>query len=406
MGAAVAVLPRPWRLKLGWWRWDEVMAPHGDYEETWEHRGRYQGQTPVARLRARGVPLDIRGALPWPVRFSDLHKSWNGDNAWARIRLEELWAWGALWKEHPRGQVCLDTALAGCAQAGLVDHCRALLAFGADPLGTPLGHSGPLMRQMWKADTAFDDQLRVWRYLVKACPQLETQGWARWAAPDDDGLGPWAKGLTAENLRLWEQSVPAVPTGPAALHFARVWARDVDLNGLRMQEGLAALKWWQQSGRLPPNAATDLLQTWLSTARPGLDAYYQDSMLAWGRLFLPGALPPRPAQGPARHSPLGELLEDGPLPWSHWAMSGPFFENLPPALRDQLFDEPDAWTARNSSGETVLDVIHRRIEETRSQSREEGLEDLARWARAVSMTQHLEEALAPAAPPPARRPRL
>ena len=198
----------------------------------------------------------------------------------------------------------------------------------------------------------------------------------------------------------------SMPSPTAALLFAREWADDVSMgdHSPHMKEGQDALRWWKASGLLPRRADTELLKTWLATSRAGSDDYYQEAMEQWAQIFLPGALPPRPSQGPGVRNSRGYESKEGPLPWSHWAMSGPFFENIPLSALEKLFSEPDSWTARNSQGEDIRMVMERRIHETRSQSRDEGLDQLRRFMNRAQLQGSVRGRIE--TPQPVARPRM
>ena len=400
LDVASRLFPGRLRRRWGWWRWNEVLGSHSMYGETLTH-GRYQDQLPVVQLLRRGFQPPS-GITPWPKVFSDLHNTWNSDNYWNKVSSHELCAWCSIWKSHPKGQECLDMALVGCAQAGRVDICKELLAAGANPQASPK-HGGRLMDKLWgRPDRPFSHRLNVWREVVAACPTMaDTATWQSWSS-----RASFVVALTASDLEFWRHSGTPMPTPPAALLFAREWADDVSLgdHSPHMKEGQGALCWWQASGLLPRRAATDLLKTWLSTSRAGNEDYYQAAMEQWAKIFLPGDLPPRPTQGPGVRNGRGYESKEGPLPWSHWAMSGPFFENIPLSALEKLFSEPDSWTARNSKGEDIRMVMERRIAETHSQSRDEGLAKLRRFMNRAQLQDSVRGRIE--TPQPVARPRM
>lgn len=400
VGGVMRILPRYWRNRLGWWTWNDVLDPKGYYFYTLS-KGTFADQQPVATLLRRGFAPPAKGDL-WLRCFDGLHNTWNIENHWDCVSFHELRAWATVWSQRPSGQANLDMALVGVVGAGLVGSCRMLLDHGANPLASPY-HGGCVMDKLWSGRVSWDKQLPMWKDLTSQHPALaSTSSWWKWCRRNRSvGI------LSAEELTQWQYSGLPMPSPAAATRFACQLVDDVDLSSFRsrMRANQWALAWWKKSGLLPLSGHTELLKTWLSTARPGANDYYQEAMLRWAELLVSQPLPPRPKRGPELVNSKGFKTSQPALPWSHWAMSGPFFENIPESVRAILFSEPDAWTARNGWDETIHQVIERRIHETRSQSRDEGLAKLRAWSRRATLAHLVEDRPAPA-PGPARARRM
>lgn len=402
VGGLVRVLPRYWRNRLGWWTWSDVMDPKGYYRETTDLLGPFSKQQPVATLLRRGFTPPSQGDH-WPRCFEGLHNTWNFDNKWDRVSFHELRAWATIWAKHPKGQANLDMALAGVVGAGMVEHCNMLLDRGANPLASP-AHGGSVMEKLWSCHLPWSKCLRLWKDLTHAHPELASPpSWQKWSRRN-----PHTLILSCDELNEWKESGLPLPSRAAAVRFASMLVDDVELGDHRpnMKANQKALAWWKKSGLLTPKANAELLKIWLSTARAGDEQYYQIAMTQWADLLMTHPLPPRPARGPEIRDALGHRKPQPSLPWSHWAMSGPFFENIPEHVRDALFAEPDAWTARNSLGETIDQVIERRIHDTRGQSRDEGLAQLRAWTRRHRLANLVQDRPVPSLAPgpfPARR---
>lgn len=401
---AAQVLPRPWRWKAGGWRWKEILETHArHYLDGLDGAG----AGPVARLVAIGRYPDGK-ASPWPDGFERFHVTWNWENDWRKLSPAELGAWARVWARHPRGQACLDAALAGVAQSGGLSRVDLLLAAGANPLAPPRPPSRgrSLLHAVWGAPSlSFDRKLAVWKRILAAGP---APGWEEWG--QGDGCAYCARRYTQVELEAWKASGVPMPTGQAALDHALAWVDDPPLGDCQEKrkdtgQAIAAIAWLKRFGQLPPNAGTRLLQRFLETVRPGGEAYYQEAMKAWARELLAEGLPPRPPAGPMPANRPGGMPMEPALPWSHWAAHAIFFENLPQDFRERLFDEPDAWTALNAAGQDVAAVFAMRIHDVRSQSREADLEKLKPWLRARALEKALPQA-SEASRGPGIRPRL
>lgn len=365
----MSYLPATLRQRWGWWSWKDVFNPRSEYLSIVSYERSSNRETPVARLLRRGIeyPVDLD---PWPLKFDELHNNWNFTNDWYKIPFRELSAWIQLWSKHPQGGRCLDIALVGVVGAGFLRASRALLAHGANPLAVP-DRGGTVMEKLWSMDLSFSKTMNLWQELTTAAPDLAKE--SSWSKVLDVRRNV----LYADQLEWWKNSGLPLPTHSGALSFARALVYDVELGvkNEEKQKKQAALAWWLDGKRLLPRDRSKLLQTWLSTARPGADESYQKSMSEWGLLLLPEkGLPPRPEKGPSAKQYLAE--DKVATPWSHWAVSGPFFENLPVWILERLFDEPDAWTAKNGADETVSEVITRKVHDARGQSRDEGLSNI------------------------------
>lgn len=384
------------RLTRGRWSWRAAVG--SAYRHVLEDGGFPEGQSPVALLVESGRVSPAPDA-PWPHWFDNPGVwSWPLEH---RLPDAEVRAWAAAWRAHPRGAVRLTQALDASIHGGRVAAVEALLAAGAVPSPAGEGHEG-LMGQLWGGHQPFPERLAIAAALRAAGHAPDD--WATWAAHwGKPGRLPGPGRLTVPDLEQWTASSVPLPTGEAALRHALEWVACPPMDGddtFGPDEAIAAVAWWRAHGALPPHADTELLSTWLDTADHDGRGDDRDAVHAWLSALIPGPLPARPAQGPIwRH--LGRTPEPA-VPWSHWVMHHPACEDLPSTWLDRLFDEPDAWTARNSGGETAEDLAHRLAR----QSRKRDLGNFLAGLRRRRHRQRLEEALDIPAPVAVVRPRL
>lgn len=390
---AMHVLPGPLRRRLGWWRWDELMRGHRYANALWEHEASHR--LPAAKLWRRGLLPSLRTPSEqlWPAAFKSLADRSTSDYEWYRLPDSELAAWVGMWQAHPQAGVCLNKALLGLVHKGEAARVDLLLSTGA---GRDEGSDLPeaLFESLWGRLRPLEVTLDLWRRVREA--GLPVQSWEEWARTSS---GRMPNRWTPKDMEFWSQSDLPLPTGDAMLRHALAWVNDPPVSvhsdeDREVETAIQSLRWFKRHGDLPSGAATRLLQEWLSTARPGNEEYYQRGVCMWLDELLSGGLPPRPVVGPQWKNMRG-TADDGPQPWSHWWARCPFFEAIPLECVERLFDEPDAWSAVNKDGETIRDIIARRIHDARRQQRDSGLERVQSWVLASSMDAVLPDAPVP-----------
>ena len=366
LDAALSLTPAALRRAMGWWRWSDVLEG-GRYPRHLKRRIRSlkAESDPAAELLRRGLlpPAEVD---PWPSVLGDPDRRFGRTvTQWDRLDAGAVAAWTAVWRAHPRGQACLDRALVVSLANGWSEAGEVLLAAGADPLAEPLpGADKNVVTVYWDtfAGRSFAARLEGWRKLVHVCPGLAVHGWERWRVTKGAGSWPTRYLHSESELESWRASGLPMPQGEVALQHA-LWAmraNPVPFPGdpplparpLKRWEALQTVRWWKRHGALPAHAETRLLAEWLQLQT--LDAPLMDTAVeAWTAELLPERLPPRPAVGPK---------QDGSVPWSHWALAGAHFAQLPAWAFARLFSEPDAFTARDRRGHTALDILESRTQ--------------------------------------------
>lgn len=388
------VIPSGLLARWGMWDWHDVLSPankHFFYQvRDWEAANsetplprelrRGQRWLPASRLLQRGSPFP-RNKTPWPCAFNEFHHSYNTDNLWALLPIEELTVWTGIWKTHPMGQACLAKALEGCLGSGSTAHVQLLLEAGARPLPDQprasqelathpsAGSAASLMSYLWggklhrarlasalHGNGGLEDYPGQHHYKIGLWALLQRQPWAKelsfsdWVAQEAHPRIPF---LPAKSLDDWRARGLPMPTGEATLQFARQTIRHMDdqYQPDLLQQTLEAAQWWLSHGSLPSHARTTLLEDWVCTMRFDVTEEHQKMARPWAEL-LGNPLPPSP------------YVSEG-LPWLY-LLADPnkmvcFPGSLPDSLVRRFFDDPLLPQARingQSVATFVLESLH------------------------------------------------
>lgn len=290
-----------------------------------------------------------------------------------------------------------------------VDDVKRVLDVGANPAKA----RGLLDAIFNKIPRSMEDALSIWGVICHSGRPLPS--WEDWAS-QRQGENKVPRMRTAHEMEIWKRSGLPMPTGRSALLHALAWVYDPPLffneesdpDFDEFQAGrrgsplfqdthvaLEAIRWFREHADLPASSATPLLMGWLCHASIGSKDEAQRAATAWLDEFFSEGLPPRPAVGPDWFRLLGPSLIKSPertIPWSHWLAQCSHFDNIPPAYREKLFSEPDAWTAVNGWGEDTVALYKRRLKDVERHSSGRGIEGMRAWVFRQALHESLPEA--------------
>ena len=367
------VLPAFIRRRMGLYRWDELLSASpanlldaAAYEDgngippvrPRIHRG-------VQKLVAAGISFPS-GRAPWPHALENGAASWNKDIVWAYSD-EEFVAWMKIWKGHKHKQNYIDQALAVAAANANVNAFGLLIDEGANPEWEGRRHGKVLDRLF--SSSRVDNVLAC---LVHLAP---TQSKWSWQEPDF-----YPRRWSVAKLSKMEALGIRLPVS-WQLMWAQSSFNDPPFSGQDRTEMLEAAKimqWWWSPDRLGSveGARGQLLETWISSIRPGTEKRYQEDILHyWNALFPTSndAIPPEPQDGTGRS-------------WAHrWAASI-FPVAVPSQIVETFLSLPSfAVDAKDSKGLTVEKLFKDRVDSQRSTP--EDPEDVRAYQAIVALLQ-------------------
>ena len=348
------VLPAFIRRRMGLYRWDELLSASpanlldaAAYEDgngippvrPRIHRG-------VQKLVAAGISFPS-GRSPWPHALENGAASWNKDVVWAYSD-EEFGAWMKIWKGHRHKQKYIDQALAVAAANANVNAFGLLIEEGANPEWKG-GRHGSVLDRLFSSSQV-DHVLCCLEHLAPTQPK-----WC-WPAPDF-----YPQNWSAIQLTKMEALGIKLPVS-WQLAWAQSAFRDPPFSSRNNRDLFKAAKvmqhWWS-SDRLGAveGARGELLDTWISSIRPGTEKRYQEDILHYWNALFPGpedAIPLEPQDGSGRS-------------WAHrWAASI-FPAAVPSQIVETFLSLPSFVVgSEDSKGLTVEKLFKDRVDSQRS----------------------------------------
>lgn len=366
------VLPRFLRRRMGIYRWHEVLSasPANLIDAAAYEAGngippvRPNIHKAVQKLVAAGIGFPPSRA-PWPHAMEQGACSWNRDVVWAYSD-DEFDAWMKVWRNHSHREKYVNKALAvACANAN-VYAVSTLLCAGGNP-------SVDNSRQGVALDRLFSSS-SIDNVIVCLSHLAPTQSRWNWTTPDFYHQN-WS---VAQLSKIEEQGI-LLP-----FSWQIIWAesafRDPPFSGpdqTIVKDAAQVMQWWWSDDRLGSieGARSHLLNTWLSSIRPGTSYEYQEEVLYyWDALISSNDLiPAEPRDGSGKS-------------WAHRWASSIFPAAVPLSIVEAFLALPSFVAgAKDASGFTVEELFENRVQ---SQLRvPEDPEDQLAYQRAIALLQ-------------------
>jgi hypothetical protein len=366
-------LPQFLRRRLGLYRWAEVLSasPANLIDASAYEAGngippvRPNIHKAVQRLVSAGIEFPSSRA-PWPHALEHGACSWNRDVVWAYSD-KELDAWLQVWNKQPHKKKYVDQALAvACANANPYA-VSVLLDAGGDPT-VDSGRAGKALDRLFSSS-------RI-EHVIECLKHLSsTQSKWIWPKPDF-----YPQIWSVAQLNKMEAQGIKMPVA-WQLSWADAAFRDAPFSGydaLEVRNAAQVMLWWWSDDRLGAveGARSQLLATWLSSIRPGVEEnYQQDVMHYWDALF-PSPKDPIPA----------EPADGSGKSWMHRWASSIFPAAIPLPIVEAFMALPSFVPgSKDSSGMTVEELFEDRVQSQRSL--QDDPEDILAYQRATALLQ-------------------